>query len=528
MAVTGLYVCGLNNSGQLGDGTTTNSATVKPIQLPAYPVDVAGGGFFTIAVLEDGTVWAWGYNGAGELGDGTTTNRLTPTQVLGVGGSGYLSGVISVAAGPAAVGVAVGGHSLALLGDGSVLAWGYNGQGQLGDGTTVNRYYPVAVLGLPPVIMIAAGGGGSIDSFYNGYYAESTSYALTQEGMVYAWGFNGQGQVGDGTTQNRSTPVKVSGLTNIVSIAAGSRTGYYSYAPRLGGHALALKADGTVWAWGSNNNGQLGDGTTTNRATPVQVAGLSDVIAIAAGGPSVPPASGDYGGHSLALKSDGTVWSWGFNGYGQLGDGTTTNRATPVQVVGLSDVVAIAAGSFHSLARKKDGTVWAWGLNDAGQLGDGTTTNRTTPVQVANITGNNLIWKMAANPGGSHTVLMTPRPGYVYFGRADMGLRKEFFVGKVLAGETLNPARVPVFNFTLGTVSGLRATKLNLPVADTVEISSTNNPFTPKDPVYLNGTFAPGSKVGDVWVRVSPPILVNGQSNQGLKQFTLKVTNATS
>lgn len=539
MAVTGLYACGRNDYGQLGDGTTTSSTTVKPIQLPAYPVDVAGGGFFTIAVLENGTVWAWGYNGFGELGDGTTTNRLTPTQVLGVGGSGYLSGAISVAAIPAAVtytyyGGALalsGGSSLALLSDGSVVAWGYNGQGQLGDGTTVNKSYPVAVSGLPPAIMIAAGGGASRDASSGFSYILGTSYALTQDGLVYAWGFNGQGQVGDGTTQNRLTPVKVSGLTNVVSIAAGSRGAYYLYAPPLGGHALALRADGTVWSWGSNNNGQLGDGTTTDRYTPVQVSGLSDVVAIAAGGVARYYYDGNYanyGGHSLALKSDGTVWAWGNNSYGQLGDGTTTNRTTPVQVVGLSDVVAIAAGAFHSLARKKDGTVWAWGLNDSGQLGDGTTTNRTTPVRVANITGNNLIWKIAANPGGYNTVLMAARPGYIYLGRPDMGLRKEFFVGKVLAGETLNPVRVPVFNFTPNTASGLRATKLNLPGADTIEISSTNNPFTPEDPVYLNGTFAPGSKVGDVWVRVSPPMLVNGQPNQGLKQFTLKVTNATS
>ncbi|MDR2017736.1 MAG: hypothetical protein LBQ00_02495 [Syntrophobacterales bacterium] len=144
-----------------------------------------------------------------------------------------------------------------------------------------------------------------------------------------------------------------------------------------GGHSLALKEDGTVWAWGWNDRGQLGDGTTTNRSTPVQIQGLSDVKAIVAG----------YN-HSLALKDNGTVWAWGRNDSGQLGDRTTTNRSTPVQVKGaggmdfLSNAKAIAAGQVYSLVLRNDGMVWAWGWNDRGQLGDGTTTNRSTPVQV--------------------------------------------------------------------------------------------------------------------------------------------------
>ena len=139
-----------------------------------------------------------------------------------------------------------------------------------------------------------------------------------------------------------------------------------------GDHSLMLRYDGTVWASGNNGYGQLGDGTTTTRSTPVQVSGLTNITAIAAGW---------Y--HSLALRSDGTVWAWGWNGAGQLGDGTTTDRSTPVQVSSLTNITAIAAGAAHSLAIKSDGTVWAWGNNGAGQLGDGTTTYRTTPVQVS-------------------------------------------------------------------------------------------------------------------------------------------------
>ncbi|HUT69838.1 MAG TPA: Calx-beta domain-containing protein [Desulfatiglandales bacterium] len=184
--------------------------------------------------------------------------------------------------------------------------------------------------------------------------------ALKDDDTLWAWGYNYYGQLGDGTTTDRTTPVQVSNITDVVAIAGG----YY--------HTLALKADGTLWAWGANWYGQLGDGTTTHRTTPVQVLNLTNVIATAGGGE-----------HTLALKADGTLWAWGCNGYGQLGNGTTTHRTTPAQVPSLTDVVAITAGAYHILALKADGTLWAWGYNYYGQLGDGTTTDRTTPVQVS-------------------------------------------------------------------------------------------------------------------------------------------------
>ncbi|KRE21939.1 RCC1 domain-containing protein [Paenibacillus sp. Soil522] len=186
--------------------------------------------------------------------------------------------------------------------------------------------------------------------------------ALKSDGTVWAWGDNSKGQLGDGGSYDYSLgPVQVQGLSSVVAIAAGDD------------HSLALKSDGTVWAWGLNNYGQLGIGrTTSTSSTPVQVQGLSSMVAIAAGND-----------HNLAVKSDGTVWQWGMTYNGELFNGGSGDLYTPVQVQGLSSVSAVAAGGrSHNLALKSDGTVWAWGDNDYGQLGDGTTTRRYPPVQV--------------------------------------------------------------------------------------------------------------------------------------------------
>jgi alpha-tubulin suppressor-like RCC1 family protein len=201
------------------------------------------------------------------------------------------------------------------------------------------------------------------------------SLAIRPDGTLWAWGANNFGQLGDGTTTPRAVPV-IDSLTAVRAVAAG------------GSHSLALRDGGSVWAWGSNANGQLGDGTTTQRNGPVQVTGLSGIVAVSAGG-----------AHSLALKSDGTVFAWGLNSNGQLGDGSTTPRTTPVQVSGLTGIVAVAAGATHSLALKSDGTLVAWGANTGGQLGDGTTTQRTSPVAVGSLTS---VGAIAA--GGYHSL----------------------------------------------------------------------------------------------------------------------------
>ncbi|MBI5912998.1 hypothetical protein HY839_00990 [Candidatus Azambacteria bacterium] len=249
-----------------------------------------------------------------------------------------------------------GSHSLALKSDGTVWGWGWNGFGQLGNGTTISQSIPVQSKKYD---------GTHINNIVAISAGLAHSLALKSDGTVWAWGRGNSGQLGNGTLIFYDGLAKqVPGLNNIAAIAAG------------GNYSLALKSDGTVWGWGANYYGQLGDGTTTQQLTPIQVYGLTGIVALAAG---------DY--HSLALKSDGTVWGWGYNFVGQLGDGTAATRLIPVQVKGLggtgflTDVIAITTGQNHSLALKSDRTLWGWGRNDFGQLGDGTTNHRYTPIQ---------------------------------------------------------------------------------------------------------------------------------------------------
>jgi alpha-tubulin suppressor-like RCC1 family protein len=198
--------------------------------------------------------------------------------------------------------------------------------------------------------------------------SDSHTVAVKADGSVWAWGNNNRGQLGDGTTTDSLTLVQVNGISEVIGITAAE---FFT---------VALKEDGTVWAWGANSSGQLGDETNVDRLQPVQVNGLSGVVAVASG------CSHTYGspgyGHTVALKNDGTVWTWGRNFAGQLGDGTITDRSSPDKVSGLSGIIAVAAGNLHSVALKSDGTVWTWGRNSLGQLGDGTTDDQRTPVMV--------------------------------------------------------------------------------------------------------------------------------------------------
>jgi len=203
------------------------------------------------------------------------------------------------------------------------------------------------------------------------------SLAIKTDGSLWAWGLNGNGQLGLGDDDDRSSPVQVGGEeTTWSSVAAG---GHYS---------LAIKNDGSLWAWGRNDDGQLGNGTQTNESSPVQIGGETAWSSVVAGG---------Y--HSLAIKNDGSLWAWGLNDDGQLGDGTNENRLSPVQIGGETAWSSVVAGGYHSLAIKNDGSLWAWGRNFFGQLGDGTQTNESSPVQI----GGETAWSSVA-AGGAHSL----------------------------------------------------------------------------------------------------------------------------
>jgi alpha-tubulin suppressor-like RCC1 family protein len=347
---------GSNRSGQLGDGIEEGPQQCSPageVPCSTSPVPVtglegvtaiSGGEEHSLAVLGDGTVKAWGNNELGQLGDGMA-GELQPESNLPVAVQG-LCCATSVAAGAR--------HSLALLSTSEVRTWGSNESGQLGAGVRPENH-PIS-----DVPLIVRAGGGHMTGVVQLAAGEEFSLALLSSEEVKAWGNNESGQFGNNTTRDAWGPGPT--VRNLgggeLAIAAGEE------------HSLALLAGGSVMAWGSNSMGQLGDGTFTGpqectygpcSRLPVPVSGLAGVDAIAAGG--------DF---SLALLNNGTVMGWGENAHGQLGDGTTTNRDVPVAVKGLAGVVAIAAGREHSLALLSSGTVMAWGANSEGQLGTGT------------------------------------------------------------------------------------------------------------------------------------------------------------
>ena len=357
---------GSNSFGQLGNGSTINASSPVPVGRLSQVTTVAAGGYHSLALTASGNVYDWGNGGYGQLGNGARNPATAPVKVKGSGGTGVLSNVVAVAGGMY--------HSLALTTTGHVFAWGYNGNGQLGNGSTTSSTTPVEVKGpggsgvLSNVVAIAAGGFHSV--------------AVTAAGHVYSWGYNGFGQLGNGTTTGSTTPIEVQGtggtgaLSGIVAAAAG---GY---------HSLALTATGNVYAWGNDGNGQLGNGrTNSSSSTPIEVQGtggtgvLSGIVALAGGG---------Y--HSLALTASGAVYAWGNDSNGQLGNGTTTNSSRPAAVLGvggpgpLTGVRTIAAGFSFSLATT-NATVDGFGQNNDGQLGNGTTTTASTPVVLSGLGG---------------------------------------------------------------------------------------------------------------------------------------------
>lgn len=323
----GVFGFGLNQYGELGDGTATQRNSPVPAGgglVGATVTQVSAGGGTSAAVRSDGTAWVWGDNFYGQLGRGT------------VGGSWpWPTGVPYLYGGITQVAVSSGGGDVYAVQQGVVKGWGLNGQGQLGNGTTTDVSSPVLVAGLTGIVQVSAG----------------TDYALAlrNDGTVWAWGGNSNGQLGIGNTTRHLTPVRVPGLTSITQVSAS-------------GSSFAVRSDGTLFAWGADSQGALGNGgVDLPTATPTKVAGLPRIVQVASGGE-----------HTLALTGySGRVYAWGGNDAGQLGDGTTTQRLRP-ELTALVGIIQIAASASESAAVRSDGTLLTWGNNSWGGLGQGT------------------------------------------------------------------------------------------------------------------------------------------------------------
>jgi alpha-tubulin suppressor-like RCC1 family protein len=291
----------------------------------------------TSVIKTDGTLWTWGYGAYGRLGLGNTTSYSSPKQV------GALTIWASTSNG-------TDGWQLALQTNGTLWSWGVNNNGQLGLGNLTYYSSPKQIGALTNWLTISAG--------------YQYALAIKTDGSLWAWGNGGYGRLGLGDVLNRSSPTQVGALTDWLRVANG-------YA-----NSLAIKTDGTLWVWGGGFSGGLGLGNTTNYSSPKQVGSLTTWSKLS---------GASYGG--TAIKTDGTMWAWGNGGYGQLGDGSVVNKSSPIQVGALTTWLSVSAGySNHKAAIKTDGTLWMWGRNNAGQLGDSTTVDKSSPIQIGALT----------------------------------------------------------------------------------------------------------------------------------------------
>ena len=334
-----LWSWGDASFGQLALGNTVDKSS--PVQVGDLTTwtNISSGIQHSHGIKTDGTLWGWGRNNYRPfVGDNTDIDRSSPVQIgaltdwANTGGGDY--------------------HTLAVKTDGTLWAWGRNAvKFTLGDGTAIDRSSPVQI--------------GALTDWVRGSGGRTSSVAIKTDGTIWSWGGNTRGELGLNGGGDRSSPVQIGSLTDWASINAG----FY--------HTIALKIDGTIWSWGENSDdGQLGLGDEIDRSSPVQIGLLTTWASINAG---------QY--HTIAVKTNGTLWAWGKNAIGELGDGTIVNKSSPIQIGALTDWSSVIdAGRRQNVAIKTDGTLWAWGEGIQGQLGNGIAIHRSSPVQIGSDT----------------------------------------------------------------------------------------------------------------------------------------------
>ena len=344
-----LFSWGYNAKGLLGNGTTISySSPIQVGSLTNWKQLSCGGQYSQAAIKTDGTLWTCGYNGSGQLGNGSISARSSPIPV------GLLTNWKQVSISATTQYVA------AIKTDGTLWTWGGNSSGALGNGTVTNYSSPIQVGSLTNWKQVSAG---------------QAAAAIKTDGTLWMWGQNNTGQLGNGTTINYSSPVQIGSLTNWKQVSCG-----ISY-------TVAIKTDGTLWTWGQGAYGGLGNGTTINYSSPIQIGSLTNWKQVSAG----------FYNFVGAIKTDGTLWTWGNNGDsgasagGVLGNGTVnTYYSSPIQIGSLTSWKQVDCGSLTMGAIKTDGTLWMWGWNTyGGQLGNGTIVNYSSPIQIGLLTN----WK---------------------------------------------------------------------------------------------------------------------------------------
>jgi hypothetical protein len=349
-----LWAWGAGGAGRLGNNNTSDqSSPVQTISLGTNWRTVSAGICHTAATKTDGTLWTWGFGSSGRLGTNSIINQSSPVQTVS-GGTNWRT-------------VSTGGlNTAAIKTDGSLWLWGYGYQGQLGNNSTANRSSPVQTI---------SGGTNWRTVSAGGLHTAATK----TDGTLWTWGFGYRGQLGNNSTANRSSPVQtVSGGNNWRTVSAG------------GLHTAATKTDGSLWLWGCGICGLLGNNAIADQLSPVQtVSGGNNWRTVSAGDR-----------HTAATKTDGTLWTWGLGSSGQLGINAFINFSSPVQTVsGGNNWRTVSAGTCHTAAIKTDGTLWTWGNGINGRLGNNSTANRSSPVQTVS-GGTN--WR-TVSAGDRHT-----------------------------------------------------------------------------------------------------------------------------